>query len=203
MLNFFKKGNTESLNMDAWSDGQVGSKMWLCQHLEEAIHQKKEQPVTIWIYGSWYGTLAFMLLGRERVKVKKICCFDIDKGANKIAAKILNHWPFQNIQIEIHNQDCQDITSHSSYYENSKPDIIINTSCEHMQNFKWWEQIPKGTMFALQSTNMVHATHINCVSSLDEFKNLIQPSHLFVAEEKKFSYPGFEFSRYMLIGEKS
>ncbi len=203
MLNFFKKGNTESLNMDAWSDGQVASKIWLCQKVEETLSHKNEQSVTIWIYGSWYGTLAYLLLSRERLKIKKICCFDIDKNANRIAAKILNHWTLQDVQIEIYNQDCQEITPHSSYYANSEPDLIINTSCEHMRNYTWWEQIPTGTMFALQSTNMVHPTHINCVRSLEEFQNLMKPSLLFVADEKKFSYPSLKFSRYMLIGEKS
>lgn len=188
--------------MDAWSDGQVGSKMWLCQNVEKILKEKNGLPVTLWIYGSWYGTLAFMLLSRERISIKKICCFDVDKKANRIAVKILNHWIFQNVQIEVYNQDCQKICADSIYYQTSKPDMIINTSCEHMASYQWWTHIPKGTMFAIQSTNMPHPTHISSVSSVHEFQSLTAPGLLYFAEERKFSYPGFEFSRFMLIGEK-
>ena len=194
--------NHAELNMDAWSDGQVGSKLWLCQNVEKVLNEKNVGPATIWIYGSWYGTLAYMLLSRERLNIKKICCFDIDPEANKIAAKVLNHWICQGVEIEIIEQDCLAITPDSSMYQTAKPDLIINTSCEHMNSYQWWEQFPQGTLFALQSTDMTHPTHINCATSLEHFQSQITPSQFAVAAEKKFSYPGFKFSRFMLIGEK-
>ena len=186
--------------MDAWSDGQVSSKLWLCRSIESFL---KERPrLTLWIFGSWYGTLAFLLLTRERLDIKKIYCFDVDRRANKIAKKILDHWRFQEVEIEVFNEDCQNISIDSPYYKMAKPDLIINTSCEHMSDYQWWQHIPPETFFALQSTDMPHPTHINPVHSLNEFRTKISPCEIFRAEEKHFSYPTLKFNRFMLVGKK-
>ena len=49
------------MNFDAFSHGQIQSKIWLCEELEPhtPIH------ANIRILGSWYNILAFMLLTRR------------------------------------------------------------------------------------------------------------------------------------------
>lgn len=188
--------------MDAWSDGQVGSKLWLCQSLENHFSNLSNEGITIWIYGSWYGTLAYMLLSRERLNIRKICCFDIDKKANEIAYKVLDHWRCQGVSIEIYDQDCQKLDGANSLYQSSRPDLIINTSCEHMKDYDWWRNIPSGQLVALQSTDMKHPTHINNVMCIQDFKDKTKMSKIMVESVKEFAYPTLQFKRFMLIGEK-
>ncbi len=202
MFGNFQNKKMKSMNMDAWSDGQIGSKLWLCRAVENFLADKQEFGLTIWIYGSWYGSLAFLLLSRERLNIKKICCFDLDRKANRIAEKILDHWKFQNVEIRIYEQDCLDISPSSRHYIDAKPDIIINTSCEHMINYNWWHHIPPGLAFALQTTDMPHPTHINLEESLPQLQEKLGGHPLFQAEEKIFSYPNLRFKRFMVIGVK-
>ena len=47
------------INSEAFSSGQISSKLWLCEQLENIPFDK---PQIIWIYGGWYGILSFLLL---------------------------------------------------------------------------------------------------------------------------------------------
>ena len=56
------------INKDAFSNGQVDSKLWLCRELENLQWTSK----LTHIYGGWYGITAFLLLSREKFKVDRI-----------------------------------------------------------------------------------------------------------------------------------
>ena len=193
------KVNTDLINMDAWSDGQMRSKIWLCNLIEKDF-SKSNRPLEIWILGSWYGLLAQFLLIREKLPLKRIRLFDIDPEALKISHKMLNTWMIENkIEILHHQLDCTNIPE-NMWLE--KPDIIINTSSEHFENDRWL-QFPEGIHFYAQSTNMDHPTHINRATSLSDFKSRIgQVSKITHAEQIEFRYPNFEFDRYMIAGIK-
>jgi hypothetical protein len=193
------KVNTELINMDAWSDGQMRSKLWLCDLLEKDFSQATK-PVEIWIFGSWYGLLAQFLLLRERVSIKKIQLFDLDPTALKVSEKMLNTWIYQKkVEIIHHQMDCTRIPN--SMWE-TKPDIVINTSCEHFTNESWFT-FPQGTRFYIQSTNMEHPTHINRPKNLEDFKShLGQVTQISYARQMEFRYTNFEFDRYMIAGIK-
>lgn len=189
--------NTSLLNMDAWSDGQMRSKIWLCNLIEKDFGSSKT-PVEIWIFGSWYGLLAQFLLLRNRLPIKKIQLFDIDEEALKVSHKMLNMWIIENKIEVVHNQmDCTQIPQ--SMWK-QKPDIVINTSTEHFISEDWMN-FPKGIHFYAQSTNMEHPTHINKPSSLQDFANRLGVvTKTTFSEQIEFRYPNFEFDRYMIAG---
>lgn len=193
------KKNLESLDLDAWSDGQMRSKIWLCQQLENDF-SKSLQPVEIWIMGSWYGLLAQFLILRDRVRIKKIQLFDLDAEALRISKKMLNTWLIENkIEILHHQMDCTNIPS---ALWDQKPDVVINTSSEHFINDTWMN-FPKGIHFYVQSTNMDHPTHINRPINLEDFQSKVGPvTKIKSAQKMEFRYPGFEFDRYMISGIK-
>ena len=192
------KENLELVNMDAWSDGQMRSKLWLCDLLEKDFSSHK--PLDIWIMGSWYGLLAQVLLLRGKLPIKRIRLFDIDPSALKVSQKILISWIIENkSEIVHHHMDCAQIPS--SLWE-TRPDVVINTSCEHFQNESWFS-FPKGIHFYIQSTNMNHPTHINKVASLEDFKiRLGEVTKINHALKLEFRYPKFQFDRYMISGIK-
>lgn len=191
--------NLSIINMDAFSDGQMRSKLWLCKELEELLDPSK--PHTLWIYGAWYGTLALLLLVRERINIKKIHLFDIDPEAIKVARKVLDSWRINGTIVEFHERDCLSLNPSGAAVDfGGSPDVIINTSCEHFESDEWLKPIPPGTLVVLQSTDMVHPTHIRCPQSIEDFKGQISMSKTIFSGTLSFSYPNFEFKRFMLIG---
>lgn len=77
-------------------------------------------------------------------------------------------------------------------------DIVINTSCEHMDN-RWFENLPAGTLVCLQTNDYFdNPQHVNCVEDLTRAA-MRYPM-------KRLLYQGILdtdlYNRYMLIGIK-
>ncbi len=184
---------------DAWSDGQFRSKLWLANALEK-ITLGQQFPLNLWIFGSWYGLAAQVLLVRDRLKLGEIHLFDVDPKCGPIAKKLLNHWICQGLPIHFHLQDCEKLGEHSGF---GQPSVVINTSCEHFRSYDWLEGIPAGALVVAQSTDMDHPTHILSPSNLGEFKEECgKLMNIILAEELRFVYPDKSFSRFMIIGRK-
>ena len=178
---------------DAFSNGQVQSKLWLCEKLEEINHIPNP---TIWILGGWYGIQAFLLLSRNNININEIRSFDVDPECQPIADKINNNWEIQQWKIKAFTQDCNTLD-----YANT-PDIVINTSTEHFNCMDWFNNIPNGTLVCLQGNNMNHEDHHSHYSTLDEFASSFPMQSVKFIGEQQFSYPSWSFNRYMLIGTK-
>lgn len=184
-------------NTDVFYDGQISSKLWLCEKLEQILNEKTHLPLKVWMYGSWQGLLPFMLLVRQKLQFQSLDLFDLDSQAQIQARQVLDHWHFQGqIQIRHHVQDCNLIRQ-----TEAAPDLVINTSCEHMQDLTWWQNLPKGTLFCLQSTDMPHPTHVNPALNLESWKASLGLKGPLLYEGSKFTkYATFSFNRWMLIG---
>ena len=64
-----------NVNKDAFSSGQIGSKLWLCEELEKLF----DTIDSIWIYGGWYAVTAFLLNSRNNIKIEYIRSYDVYK----------------------------------------------------------------------------------------------------------------------------
>ena len=133
---------------DAFSSGQISSKIWLCEELEKT---KWSSELTA-IYGGWYGVTAFLLLSRDKFKVKKIRSYDVDPSCEPMADLINENWVWQDWKFKAQSDDCN--------YIKPTADLIINTSTEHFDTKQWFENIPFGTRVVLQGNNMKHDDHI-------------------------------------------
>ena len=179
-----------NINKDAFSSGQVNSKLWLCKQLENTDLYSKETA----IYGGWYGMAAFLLLSRGRFNVEKIRSYDIDPSCETVADAINENWVWQNWKFKAFTEDCNAIITGA--------DLIINTSTEHFASMAWWENIPPGTAVALQGNNMQHDDHVNITNTLSEFCSQFPVTQELYRGELDFVYPDWSFTRYMLIGIK-
>lgn len=179
------------INKDAFSNGQIESKIWLCEELEEIF----ETVDHIWIYGGWYGISAFLLKSRNKINISTIRSFDIDPECQAAADMINENWVFQNWQFKAFTEDCNNLIP-------KDVDLIINTSTEHFDSMKWFDNIPDGTVVALQGNNMPHDDHHVHSKSLEDFKQRYSLSELLYEGEKEFVYPNWSFTRYMIIGQK-
>lgn len=179
------------IDKDAFSSGQIGSKIWLCEELENIF----DRIDNIWIYGGWYGLTAFLLFSRNNIFIKSIKNFDIDPLCQPIADMINENWVWKDWQFKSIIQDC-------NLLKPNNIDLIINTSTEHFESLDWWNNIPKGITVALQGNNMVHDDHVINFTDLTHFLDTFKLSKIFYKGQKEFRYPTWNFTRFMVIGVK-
>lgn len=180
-----------NVDKDAFSSGQIGSKIWLCEELERLNWQSN----LTHIYGGWYGVLGFLLLSRGKFNVGRIESYDIDPTCEPIADMLNEYWVWQNWKFKAHTADCNLVKSNLA-------DLVINTSTEHFDSLLWFNYIPPGTRVILQGNDMPHNDHVVHSSNLDEFKKHYTLSEVIYEGSKKFVYPDWQFTRYMIIGVK-
>ena len=188
------------MNVDAWSQVQIRSKLWMASELERHFGTKED--LCIWILGGWYAVSAFLIFSRGRLGVRRICSFDLDPEVNE-QARLVNHaWTFEPSLFFAFEQDCEKLNFREGEGFGPAPDLVINTAMEHFSR-DWMDRLPKGTAVCLQSTNMAHPEHLFGCQSLEEFRQQLQGRiQIDYSGELTFKYPHLSFSRYMVIGRK-
>lgn len=186
------------LDDDAFASGQILSKIWLAETLEQVVkYQNITDPLKILILGGWYGQLHLIFRLRKNLKIDRTTNIDIDPAVKEISEKINETWIWQNKKFETVIADAND-------FEYSKDDynLIINTSVEHLKGRSWFENIPLGSLVVLQSNDMPHDDHVGNHKSLNEFSEEFEMSEKYYDGVKSFQYPNKFFKRFMIIGIK-
>lgn len=195
--------NHGEINWDAFSSGQVVSKLWMLEEWERC-YGKSAAPEVIWLLCGWYGLLSFLIYTRDRHNIEHIRSFDVDENAIDDAHKLNNtwtspHWRFRAFTADI----CKLEWDRPYIYHSRQPDWVINSSCEHLPADQWWSKIPMGQKVILQGTDMEHTEHVNKFRSVEEMQSTFPLTTTLFAGEKRFAYlSGFQFTRFMLIGTK-
>ena len=177
------------VNKDSFSNGQIDSKLWLCEELERLDWSSD----LTYIYAGWYGITSFLLLSRGKFQVNKIRSLDLDPSCQPVADMINENWVFKEWKFKAFTQDCNN-------FEGQYGDLVINTSTEHFDSMEWFSRLPKGTRVILQGNNMPHDDHFVHSATLDDFVNIYPLSSIAYQGQKEFVYPEWSFTRYMLIG---
>jgi len=189
---------------DCLSWGQIKSKQWLIDNLPDNLG-------VVFICGGWYGTLAGMMFEQVSKKFKVIRSFDIDTNCAEIAESINKSWVKDGWKFKASTLDILEMeypATHVTYRANSSlveltenPDTIINTSCEHIEDFnKWYANIPNNTIVILQSNNFYDIKeHVNCVNNLKDFRNQTPMSTVLYEGDLDLE----QYTRFMRIGYKS
>ena len=178
------------INKDSFSHGQIVSKIWLCEELENLQWSSN----TTHIYGGWYAMTAFLLFSRGKFKVNYIESFDLDPECESVARMINDRWVIEK-KFQAYTRDC------SQPIEGNR-DLVINTATEHFPSLDWFNNIPGGTRVALQGNNMLHDDHFVHSESLSSFIKTYPLSKIDYLGTKDFDYVEWGFTRYMIIGVK-
>ena len=97
-------------------------------------------------------------------------------------------------EIKQHNLTPKDM----SRLKLDKIDVVINTSCEHMDN-TWFENLPDGTFVVLhQNDYFSNPQHSNCCKDLDDVKSKYPMQSIYYEGELDTNL----YNRFMLIGVK-
>lgn len=199
LLKWLRGWSAPVVNLDSFSSGQIGSKIWLSDRLEEVLSQLTP-PVggyKIWIYGGWYGLANFIIRVRDRIPVEFVRSIDRDPSCEPIADKINKFWEWQGWQFKAQTGDANGVA-----YIRDNPHIVINSSIEHMDDHTWFNNIPEGTICALQVCDLPHEDHVAVITDLDEFKRQFPLKEVLYEGKITFNYPTGDMSRLMIIGPK-
>jgi hypothetical protein len=200
--------NNTVIDTDCFSRGQLQSKQWLVNELGKLDVELG----TVFLCAGWYATLATMLFESD-IKVDKVRSFDIDPTCVDIAETFNKPWFMEQWRFKSITQDIMDIDYDTHKWQSwsnannrmsrpitDTPDTIINTSCEHIENFaEWYAKIPDGKLVILQSNNFFDVLeHVNCVKDITEFSNMSPMSNTLYAGNLDLP----KYKRFMLIGYK-
>jgi hypothetical protein len=183
------------MNYDAFSHGQIKSKLWLCGELEKHIPKN----ANVKILGSWYNILAFLLLARRPTHYKLIEGIDNDEGAKEIADKICNAWVIDENIVQNINDDVNSVLYHNTQ-------IVINCSPEHMTDDAWFKKIPAGTTLCIQTSDVVDPNEPWLIKTphptLEDTINKYPLTITHFTGTLRIQYGDWGYNRYMIIGVK-
>lgn len=190
-MDAIRNSSDRSRTLESFWKGQVTSKLWLIEKLSSHVLSVSNNIV---IHGGWNGVLASLLF-QSSIETHKIVSIDIDPHCEEIA-RTMN-------KIEEINGKFQAITCNMiDYNYEFFPDIIINTSCEHITQDtynRWLKKIPIGSIIVLQSNDYFELNeHIRCADSLDNF---INQSNIKVIDSATLKLS--KYNRFMIIGYKN
>lgn len=158
---------------DAFSKGQLASKVWLLERLAQYGVIASDQVITI--LGCWVGSLVdFLIIQYDPDRVYGI---DIDPVAVEMAEKfnqhhVQNHWKFKGVVADVSmlNTSAMIIQTGGELIE-AQPNIVINTSCEHMGT-EWFQSASAHQLIVMQTNdNPEFDGHVNVCASLSEMQS--------------------------------
>lgn len=209
---YFKLYNNEQeINAisDAFSRSQIKSKVWLVEELSK-IGLEYDNVV---VMASWFGQLIRLL--DKKLTFNKARLLELDKSACIISDKIFNFDNLDGYRVKSINADIsaltavksgyiwniENFTNNKVYEEKFLPNLIINTSAEHMTE-EWYNQIrfkefETNPIVAIQSNNLFDIPeHINCVHGIDHMKKKFPMKEILFEGELQLK----GYKRVMLIG---
>jgi hypothetical protein len=175
----------------AFNHKQVACKTWardaLLQHLGPAFG-------AVWVLGGWYGVMAAILFDDPRFAIGHISSIDFDAAVAPVA-KVLNAESsaagrFSAVAADMYGLDYR--------APGARPDLVINTSCEHIPDLEGWlALLPPGMPVLLQSNNYASEPgHVSIVGSLEHFAEAAALSRLVFSGALELR----NYTRFMLIG---
>ena len=157
------------------------SKAWLIQQF---LAQQIDKHKSILIIGGWLGFTSWTLFKNGYNNVTEI---DVDPRLHQFSMH-LNRFngSFKHMSIDANEVDIENY------------DVIINTSCEHILDNKWFDKAKKDAILILQSNNIDVPDHVNKCNTLDD---MIEKYPLLLHYAGELDYND-STSRFMLVGKK-
>jgi len=196
---YLEKVSSGDYPRDAFSKGQLASKKWLIEELQNLDNHDFEN---IAILGCWIGAAVDSLL--KILNTKRIYGIDLDPYAIELADKLNQHhvqnsWKFKGVVSDVSMLDTSAMTIQiGGELIEVHPNMVINTSCEHM-NDDWFHSAATDQLLVIQTNNFKEwHEHVNCVHSIEAMQEKYPlTTTLYVGELITPKY-----SRYMIIGYK-
>lgn len=189
-MDAIRNSSDKTRTLESFWKGQVKSKIWLIDNIMTYV---PANDITIVIHGGWNGVLASLLF-QTNLRISKLVSIDIDKSCED-TANTMNK--IEEIEGRFQAVTCD----MAEYYYKFIPNIVINTSCEHITQEtyeKWLSNVPGESIIVLQSNDYFELDeHIRCANHIDEF---IEQSKIKVFSSDILKLP--KYNRFMIIGRR-
>ena len=205
----YKKKAKDTVIYDLMSRSQMRSKIWLIEQL--ALINSNYTNVAV--MAGWFGQIKTIY--DKRLTYSKMRVVELDRKACETSDYVFNISNLEDYKVKAVCADINGLTLHKNGYEWSVenfrdgteysekflPDLIINTSAEHMTE-EWFhqlrfKQLDSDPIVAIQSNNLFDIPeHINCVHSVDHIKKKFPMREVLFAGELQLK----GYKRVMLIG---
>lgn len=170
-----------------FSKSQIFSKLWMA----DTLNKYKLSFDNILLIGGWLTHHSFFL---KDLEYKNLYSIDPDAGINPLV-KIMN--PSAHV-CNKNMEDSFDANNNIIFNDSIlNPDLVINTSAEHMNNV-WFEKLKPGTTVLLQSNSSPEYEHINYCENFGVFLKKYPLSTVYFRGETSFP----SYKRYMIYGVK-
>lgn len=186
-------------DIDAFSAGQIESKIWAAEELEKIVKQLGTGPLRMYILGGWYSLFHFILQVRKNIDIEYCRSIDLDPMVSYTANKINNTWELKDWQFRAYPLDANTL---EYSYNTDNINCVINTSTEHFKSKLWFDLVPLGTLIVLQGNDLKIEDHVNRPTSLDNFRKKFKLSNEIYNGTKTFKFKDLSYNRYMSIGIK-
>lgn len=205
----YKKKVNGTAIYDLMSRSQIKSKIWLVEQL--ALLESNYANVAV--MAGWFGQIKTIY--DQRLTYSKMRIVELDRSACQTSDYVFNLGNLENHKVKAVCANVNRLTLHKTgyewlvenfrdgtkYSEKFLPDLIINTSAEHMTE-EWFhqlrfKQLDSDPIVAIQSNNLFDlAEHVNCVHSVDHMKKKYPMREVLFAGELQLK----GYKRVMLIG---
>jgi hypothetical protein len=169
---------------DAFSKGQVTSKVWLTETLQKLVNPNVRLE-NVLIIGGWYGHITKYFA--DRIDYGMFYNVDPHEFNGFIGREFFNNNSNKYVAVGTTTEQVEvvegqgyklpignfDVNNNFKFnineYRTVMPDLIINTSCENMSD-SWFHQAPRGKIIVLQTNNLfdIAPDHFNCVNQLSD-----------------------------------
>ena len=167
----------------------IASKVWLLDQLARIAPQVG----TIYVLGSWYGNLGVLLALDPVIQYKKLINVETDKKFLQASERIQDHLGMSNTEYML--ADANDL----DYQQLGDDGVVVNTSLTDMDGQAWFDNIPAGTLVAMQSRDHDPG---NAADSTQDITDRFPLSEVVYSGELQLKDPETEYTRYMVIGIK-
>lgn len=173
----------------SWTPDLVFSKLWLIKELARI------QPniSTMYVLGAWYGNLAVLIDRQNQLTVDHIVNVETDREFLKTSQGLMRKLGIDNV--EFMQADANDL----DYRQVDADSAVVNTSLTDMFGRNWFEQIPPGTLVAMQARDHDPG---QSYSSVDQIARRFPLSETLYRGELLLEDPETPYTRYMLIGRR-
>lgn len=209
IMSYLKLNLDSSALKDAFSRGQIKSKIWLVQELSNLNVEYHN----VLVMAGWFGQLKNIY--KQQLNYHKMRILELDRSACETSDYVFNLDGLTEHKVKSVCADINTLTLHkngyewpvenfkesTSYAEKFLPDLVINTSAEHMTE-AWFhqlrfKQIASDPIVAIQSNNLFDIPeHVNCVHSVDHMMKKFPMREVLFAGELQLK----GYKRVMLIG---
>lgn len=182
---------TESEHKDIvstiFSKSQILSKLWMA----ETLSKFKLNFNSILLIGGWLTHHSLFL---KDISYSNLYSIDPDSSINSLVNAMNPDAQVCNKNV----QDCFDEAGNIVFNDIViEPDLIINTSAEHMDN-TWFEKLRPGTTVLIQSNSSPEFQHINYSENFGAFLKKYPISNVYYRGETTFP----NYKRFMIYGVK-